>query len=49
MKVSGRDVKKPSDVVAGVEEASKADKNSVLLLLRSEEQQRFVALTLEKT
>ena len=49
VKVSGRDVKKPSDVVAGVEEASKADKNSVLLLLRSEEQQRFVALTLEKS
>lgn len=49
VKVSGRDVKKPADVVKGVEEASKADKNSVLLLLRTEEQQRFVALTLEKS
>ncbi|WP_370867285.1 DegQ family serine endoprotease [Parvibaculum sp.] len=49
VKVSGKDVTKPADVVAGVAEASKADKNSVLLLLRSENQQRFVALTLEKS
>ena len=49
VKVSGKDVKKPDDVVAGVEEASKADKSSVLLLLRSEEQQRFVALSLSKS
>ncbi|WP_339833636.1 DegQ family serine endoprotease [uncultured Parvibaculum sp.] len=49
VKVSGKDVKKPADVVAGVEAASKADKSSVLLLLRSEEQQRFVALSLSKS
>ena len=49
MKVSGRDVTNPADVVAGVEEASKAKKNSVLLLLRSDEQQRFVALSLQKS
>ena len=49
VKVSGRDVKKPADVVSGVEEASKADKSSVLLLLRSEDQQRFVALSLQKS
>ena len=49
VKVSGRDVKKPADVVAGVEEASKAKKSSVLLLLRSDNQQRFVALTLQKS
>jgi len=39
----------PSDVVAGVEEATKGNRNSVLLLLRSNDQQRFVALTLEKS
>lgn len=49
VKISGRDVKKPSDVVAGVEEATKGNRNSVLLLLRSNDQQRFVALTLEKS
>ena len=49
VKVSGRDVKKPADVVAGVEEANKAKKSSVLLLLRSDNQQRFVALTLQKS
>lgn len=49
VKVSGKDVKKPADVVAGVEEASKDKKSSVLLLLRSDDQQRFVALTLEKS
>ncbi|MDZ4380500.1 MAG: DegQ family serine endoprotease [Parvibaculum sp.] len=49
VKVSGRDVKKPADVVSGVEEASKAKKSSVLLLLRSENRQRFVALSLQKS
>ncbi|HCX68201.1 MAG TPA: HtrA protease/chaperone protein [Rhodobiaceae bacterium] len=49
VKVSGRDVKKPADVVSGVEEAKKAGKSSVLLLLRSRDQQRFVAITLEKS
>lgn len=49
VKVSGRDVKKPADVVSGVEEAKKAGKSSVLLLLRSQDQQRFVAITLEKS
>ena len=49
VKVSGRDVKKPSDVVAGVEEAKKGNRNSVLLLLRSNDQQRFVALTVGKS
>ncbi|MFN3627327.1 DegQ family serine endoprotease [Parvibaculum sp.] len=49
LKVSGKDVKSPADVVAGVDEATKAKKSSVLLLLRSNDQQRFVALTLEKS
>ena len=49
VKVSGRDVKKPADVVSGVEEAKKTGKSSVLLLLRSQDQQRFVAITLEKS
>jgi len=49
VKVSGKDVKRTADVVAGVEAASKADKSSVLLLLRSDEQQRFVALSLSKS
>lgn len=49
VKVSGKDVKSPADVVAGVEEATKAKKSSVLLLLRSNDQQRFVALTIEKS
>ncbi|ABS62566.1 protease Do [Parvibaculum lavamentivorans DS-1] len=49
VKVSGKDVTEPADVVARVAEAGKADKNSVLLLLRTDNQQRFVALTLEKS
>ncbi|MEP5368916.1 PDZ domain-containing protein, partial [Parvibaculum sp.] len=49
VKVSGRDVKKSADVVSGVEEANKAGKSSVLLLLRSQDQQRFVAVALEKS
>lgn len=48
VKVSGRDVKTPADVVEGVRQAKKADKASVLLLLRSQDQQRFVALAIEK-
>ncbi|PKQ06262.1 MAG: HtrA protease/chaperone protein, partial [Alphaproteobacteria bacterium HGW-Alphaproteobacteria-12] len=49
VKVSGKDVTKPADVVAGVAQASKAKKSSVLLLLRTQDQQRFVALTLNKS
>ncbi len=48
LKISGRDVKTPTDVVDGVSAAKKADKSSVLLLLRSQEQQRFVALSIKK-
>lgn len=48
VKVSGKDVKTPADVVEGVRQAKKADKSSVLLLLRSQDQQRFVALTIKK-
>ena len=48
LKISGRDVKKPADVVDGVSAAKKADKSSVLLLLRSQDQQRFVALSIKK-
>ena len=48
LKISGRDVKTPGDVVDGVSAAKKADKSSVLLLLRSQEQQRFVALSIKK-
>ncbi|WP_424470799.1 DegQ family serine endoprotease [Parvibaculum sp.] len=48
VKISGRDVKTPSDIVDGVSAAKKADKSSVLLLLRTQDQQRFVALTIKK-
>jgi len=48
LKVSGRDVKTATDVVDGVTAAKKADKSSVLLLLRSDDQQRFVALSITK-
>jgi serine protease Do len=48
VKISGKDVKTPSDVVDGVSAAKKADKSSVLLLLRTQDQQRFVALTVKK-
>ncbi|HUD50648.1 DegQ family serine endoprotease [Parvibaculum sp.] len=48
VKISGKDVKTPADVVEGVKQAKKADKQSVLLLLRSQDQQRFVALTVNK-
>ncbi|MDO8423126.1 MAG: DegQ family serine endoprotease [Parvibaculum sp.] len=48
LKISGRDVKKPADVVEGVSAAKKAEKSSVLLLLRSQDQQRFVALSIKK-
>ena len=48
LKISGRDVKTPSDIVDGVNAAKKADKSSVLLLLRSNDQQRFVALSIKK-
>ncbi len=48
LKVSGKTVKTPADVVDGVNEARKADKASILLLLRSQDQQRFVALTVKK-
>lgn len=48
LKVSGKDVKTPGDVVDGVSAAKKADKSSVLLLLRTQDQQRFVALTIKK-
>ncbi len=48
LKISGRDVKKPADVVDGVSAAKKAEKSSVLLLLRSQDQQRFVALSIKK-
>ena len=47
LKVSGRDVKSPTDVVDGVNAARKADKSSVLMLLRSNDQQRFVALSID--
>jgi serine protease Do len=48
LKISGRDVKTPSDIVDGVNAAKKADKSSVLLLLRTQDQQRFVALSIKK-
>ena len=48
VKISGRDVKTPADIVDGVSAAKKADKSSVLLLLRTQDQQRFVALTIKK-
>ncbi len=48
VKISGKEVKTPADVVEGVKQAKKADKQSVLLLLRSQDQQRFVALTIDK-
>lgn len=48
LKISGRDVKTPTDIVDGVNAAKKADKSSVLLLLRSNDQQRFVALSIKK-
>lgn len=48
LKISGRDVKTPGDVVDGVGAAKKAGKSSVLLLLRSQDQQRFVALSIKK-
>jgi serine protease Do len=48
IKISGKDVKTPGDVVDGVSAAKKADKSSVLLLLRTQDQQRFVALTIKK-
>lgn len=46
--IDGRAVAAPADVVDAVKAAKKADKKSALLLVRSGEQQRFVALTLEK-
>jgi serine protease Do len=48
LKISGRDVKTPTDIVDGVAAAKKADKSSVLLLLRAQDQQRFVALSIKK-
>ena len=48
LKLSGRDVKTPGDVVDGVNAAKKDSKSSVLLLLRSQDQQRFVALSIKK-
>lgn len=48
LKISGKDVKTPADIVAGVKDAKKASKNSVLLLLKTQDQQHFVALTIEK-
>ena len=48
VKISGKEVKTPADVVQGVKEAKKASKQSVLLLLRSQDQQRFVALAINK-
>jgi serine protease Do len=48
LKISGRDVKTPSDIVDGVNAAKKDGKASVLLLLRSQDQQRFVALSIKK-
>jgi serine protease Do len=49
VKVSGKAVKTPADVVEGVSQAKKANKSSVLLLLRTQDQQRFVALTIKKS
>ena len=49
LKVSGKDVKSPGDVVDGVNDVKKAGKSSVLLLLRSQDQQRFVALSVKKS
>jgi serine protease Do len=48
VKLSGKDVRTPADIVDGVSAAKKADKSSVLLLLRTQDQQRFVALTIKK-
>jgi len=48
VKISGKDVKTPADVVEGVREAKTASKTSVLLLLRNQDQQRFIALSLKK-
>jgi len=47
VKISGKAVKTPADVVDGVKQAKTADKTSVLLLLRNQDQQRFIALSLK--
>ena len=46
--VSGKDMKKPEDVVAAVKAAQKDGKSSVMLLLRNDDQQRFVALSVKE-
>jgi serine protease Do len=47
VKISGKAVKTPDDVVEGVKQAKTAAKTSVLLLLRNQDQQRFIALSLD--
>lgn len=49
LKISGKDAKTPADVVAGVKAAKKDSKTSVLLLLKTRDQQHFVALSIEKS
>ena len=46
--VSGKDVKKPEDVVSAVKAARDGGKSSVMLLLRNDDQQRFVALSVKE-
>ncbi|MES1990279.1 MAG: DegQ family serine endoprotease [Pseudomonadota bacterium] len=48
MSISSVDVKSPADVVAGVKAAEKAGKTSVILRLSTQEQKRFVALSIKK-
>jgi serine protease Do len=48
IEVGGKSVTAPSDVVAGIRDASRKGRKAVLLQIRSDRQTRFVALSLNE-